>query len=94
MVNLFVRHKVKDYKAWKTVFDDFKETRRVGGEKSYRIFHPDDDPNNLLLLFQWDNEENGRKFFKSSALEKTMKKAGVLENPEIYFLDEYEQGKL
>lgn len=94
MVNLFIRHKVKNYETWKTVFDDFKETRRKGGERSYRIFHPDDDPNNLLLLFQWDNEKNGRKFLKSSALKETMKKAGVLEDPEIYFLDEYEQGKL
>lgn len=92
MVNIFVRHKVKDYKTWKSEFDGFIESRRSGGEKSYQIFHPDDDPNNLLLLFKWDNADNGRKFFKSSALKKAMEKAGVMEEPEIYMLEEYEHG--
>ena len=39
MAHLFIKHKVDDYAAWKKIFDDFVETRRAGGEKSYQILH-------------------------------------------------------
>jgi len=94
MAHVVIRHKVKDYPKWKAAFDGFINTRRSGGEKSYQIFHPDDDPNNLLLVFEWDNLKNGRKFMNSKELKSTMEKAGVLEAPEAYFLEEYEHGNV
>jgi heme-degrading monooxygenase HmoA len=94
MAQLFVKHKVKDYSSWKKVFDGFIETRRAGGEKKYQIFHPDDDPNNLLTIFEWDNLENARKFVSSPDLKKAMGNAGVTEQPEVYFLEEYAEGNL
>jgi hypothetical protein len=65
VAHLLIRHKVKDYTAWKAVFDGFIETRRAGGEKSWQIWHPDDDSNNLLLLFEWDSLDNARTFMTS-----------------------------
>ena len=94
MANLFIRHKVKDYTAWKATFDGFIETRRAGGEKSHQIFHPDDDPNNLLLLFEWDSLANARAFMTNPELKEAMGEAGVIEAPEAYFLEEYERGKV
>ena len=29
--------------------------RKAGGQKSYQIFHLDDDPNSLVLLIEWDS---------------------------------------
>ena len=92
MAQLFVRHKVKDYPAWKNVFDGLVETRRASGEKKYKIFHPDNEPNNLLAIFDWDNLENARKFAGSSELKDAMQNDGVIEQPEIYFLEEYASG--
>ncbi|HRV92523.1 MAG TPA: antibiotic biosynthesis monooxygenase [Anaerolineae bacterium] len=94
MAHVFVQHKVKDYRAWKAVFDSFLETRRAGGEKSYQIFHPDDEPNTLLILFQWDSLTNARKFMAAPELKETMGAAGVLEAPEVYFLEGYARAKL
>jgi hypothetical protein len=94
MAYVIVRHRIKDYPKWKAAFDGFIETRRKGGEKSYQIFHPDNDPNNLTALFEWDNLENGRKFMNSNELKDAMGRAGVLEKPEIYFLEEYDRGKV
>jgi len=34
MVHVFIRHKVKDYGAWRRVFDGFASKRRVGGGDS------------------------------------------------------------
>lgn len=92
MAYLFIRNKVKDYTAWKATFDAFIETRRAGGEKSYQIYHPDDDPNNLLLLFEWDSLANARAFMANPELKEAMGEAGVIEAPEAYFLEEYERG--
>jgi len=92
MAYLLIRHETRDYATWKAAFDGFSETRRASGEKSYQIFHPDDDQNNLWLLFQWDNLENARAFMASPDLKETMDAAGVVEPPEAFFLEEYGQG--
>ncbi len=90
MVHILVRHKVKDYEFWRKIYDAHRETGRKGGELSDRVFHSADDPNNLILFFEWDNIENARKFIESPDLKETMERAGVLEKPEIYFLKELE----
>jgi len=92
MAHMMVEHKVKDYGAWKKVFDGFIETRRSSGEKNYRIYHPDNDPNSLIAMFEWDNLDNARKFAASNDLKDAMGKAGVIEQPHIYFLSEYDSG--
>jgi quinol monooxygenase YgiN len=92
MAYLLIRHKVQNYATWKTAFDNFIETRRAAGEKSYQIFHPDDDPNNLFLVFEWDNMENARAFMVNPDLKATMGAAGVLEPPDAYFLEQHDQG--
>ena len=94
MAHLFIKHKVADYGAWKEVFDGFVETRRAGGEKSFQILHPDNDPNNLYLMFEWDNLANAQNFLNSPELKSTMEKAGVSEEPQISFLNELDKGIL
>ena len=92
MAYLLIRHKVKDYPVWKKVFDDFIETRRASGEKSWQVWHTHDDPNNLILLFKWDSLENARAFMIKPELQETMAKAGVVNLPEAFFIEEYERG--
>lgn len=94
MAHLLIKHKVKDYSAWKKVFDGVVDTRRAGGEKSYQILHTDNDNNNLVAIFEWDSLENAKKYTTSSELKEAMGKAGVVEQPEIYFLEEYAEGKV
>ena len=92
MPYMLVQHKVDDYAKWKSVFDDFAVTRKAHGEKSHQIFRSDDDPSGLTLLFEWDSLDNARKFAQSETLREAMKKAGVIEKPHIYFLEEVEKG--
>jgi len=92
MAHIIIRHKVKDYTEWKTAFDGFLETRRGAGEKSFQIFHSDDDPNNVWALFKWDSLDNARMFMASTDLKEAMGSAGVLEQPDVYFLEDYDQG--
>lgn len=92
MAHVIVRHKVQNYPTWKSAYDEFVEARKTGGEKSYHIFHLDDDPNNVFALVEYDSLENARNFFASSELKDAMGKAGVIEQPDIYFLEEYAKG--
>ena len=76
---LVTRHKVEDYARWKSAFDGDTEMRKGAGEKSYQIFHTDDDPNNLAILFEWDNLDNARKFMQSEELrERNRAHRGIL----------------
>jgi heme-degrading monooxygenase HmoA len=94
MAHLFVKHTVADYNAWKKTFDAFAETRRAGGEKSFQVLHPENEPNNLYLMFEWDNLANAQNFMNSSELKNAMQEAGVTEEPQISFLNELDKGIL
>ncbi len=94
MSYMFIKHKVKDYSAWKTAFDEFIDTRRASGEKGFQIMHPEDDSNNLHLLFEWDNLDNARAFMANPILKETMEKAGVVEPPHVSFFEEHDRGTI
>lgn len=91
-ISIMVRHRVNDYNAWKTEFDNFSEFRKSQGELSYQILQPIDDTNNLRLIFEWDDVTRAKKFLESPELRMTMEKAGVTEKPEITFVTEADKG--
>jgi heme-degrading monooxygenase HmoA len=90
MQQTLIRHKVKDYAKWKPVFDEDSATRKAAGEKGGQLFRNKDDQNEIIIMFKWDTMEHARKFFESEDLKKIMKKAGVIDKPDIYFLEEVE----
>ena len=92
MAHLLIRHKVQDFTKWKNGFDSAVEYRKGGGEKSFHIFQTADDPDNVVILFEWDSLDNTRNFLGSEDLQKAMKEAGVAEKPDIYFLEEVAKG--
>ena len=87
---ILVRHKVEDYARWKPVFDDHTATRGAGGSKGGRLFRNSDDPNEVIVLLEWDDLEKARQFAGSDDLRETMQRAGVSDRPDVYFLDEVE----
>ncbi|MCP4632854.1 MAG: hypothetical protein GY855_07990 [candidate division Zixibacteria bacterium] len=46
------------------------------------------------MFFEWDNQNNAETFLASTELKSAMKKAGVVEEPQIQFLNEVTQGAL
>ncbi len=94
MIFIHVRHKVKDYGVWKKVFDDFAPERKKGGEKGYEIFATQDDPNDVFLIFEWDNWENFKTFSSSEATQMAIKRAQVEEaGSEPLFLNKLGSGQ-
>lgn len=87
MSAMLVQHKVKDFAAWKAVYDSVYDLRKSNGELSDRIYRDAEDPNSLTILFEWDSLDNARKYAQSSELKEAMEKAGVVGPPSIYFLN-------
>ncbi|MFC7046521.1 antibiotic biosynthesis monooxygenase [Halobacteriaceae archaeon GCM10025711] len=90
MADVLIKHTVQDFEAWKSAFDEHASTRMEYGSQGYRLFTVADDPNEVVVLFEWDDAENARRFLEESGLREVMDEAGVVGDPEIYFLDEME----
>jgi hypothetical protein len=88
MPSLLIRHHVADYPAWKAVFDEDKSTRRANGSQGEWLFRDADDPHEILLLLAWDDLERARLFADSDDLREAMARAGVTDQPDIWFLED------
>ena len=91
MSYMLVRHKVEDYSKWKPIFDEHGAVRKTAGCKGGIVFRNSDAPNEVIILLEWDNKENARKFTESANLHEAMHTAGVIGKPDIYFLDEVDR---
>ena len=91
MMHTIIRHKVKDYDKWKSAFDGHSPIRKAGGEKGGHLFRNKTDSNEIFIELKWDTMENAQKFYESEDLKNVMKKAGITDKPDIYFLEEVEQ---
>jgi quinol monooxygenase YgiN len=80
-----------DYVKWKPVYDQHAATRKDSGSKKAHLFRSSDRPNEIIILFEWDDLTKARNFAQSEDLIKTMQKAGVIDKPDIYFLEEIEK---
>jgi hypothetical protein len=85
-----IRHRVASYAKWKAVFDEHARVRVTNGQRSERLFRSEDDLNEVVLLLEWDLEENARRFMGLAELRETMLRAGVLGMPEVVFMAEME----
>lgn len=87
MAKVIIRHKISDYDTWKGHFDNFSSVRQEAGETSFKLFRGVDDQNELLIIVEWDNIENAKAFFSREDLKEKMQEAGVIEMPEIHFVE-------
>jgi quinol monooxygenase YgiN len=89
---MYARHTVKDYDAWKSVFDSVSDLRQQNGERAYQILRQGNGSGELILLFEWDSLENAQRYASSPELKEAMEQAGVIGKPEILFLEEAARG--
>lgn len=92
MIEVIIRHRVRDYSAWKLCFDGFAAHRRAVGEKSFRIARLIGERDNLCLFCEWDSVEKAERFLASREFESAMREAGVTERPEIFIAEEVASG--
>ncbi|WP_406660610.1 antibiotic biosynthesis monooxygenase [Methanolobus sp. ZRKC3] len=90
MVYVLIKHTVEDFSKWKPGFDAHASVRKESGCKGGMLFRTSEDPNGVVVIFEWDTIENARKFIESPELKKKMEEVGVISKPDIFFLDKLE----
>ena len=84
---MIVRHSVRDYRAWRPVYDGHEAARTAAGLTNGRVFRPAEDPNGILLLFDMADRRRAEEFGRSDDLRDAMRRAGVVGQPEIRYAD-------
>ena len=87
MATIIVRHKVKDFAAWKPGFQAHEPKRAAAGLTNPRLFRSADDPNEVVIVFDAADLATAKAFAGSEALKAEMAAAGVVDKPDIYFLN-------
>lgn len=88
MVLMAIKHRVRDYDDWKSVFDSFPPSE--GGALFYRVNRAADDGNTVLVVAGFESAEDARDFQSNPELKEKMEAAGVLDTPRFEIYDEVE----
>jgi heme-degrading monooxygenase HmoA len=91
MATVLVRHKVNDYAKWKTVLDETKPMAKSSGVRSQRVLRNFANPNEVVVVNEFDDMNAAQKFAQSDELKKAMERAGVAEAPSVLFLNEVDK---
>lgn len=82
---VMVRHKIKDWDAWKKSFDENKQARTDAGISDRAIGHTIGDNHEVTLVFAVLDLEKAKAFMKSQELKDKMKEAGVDGPPDFFY---------
>ena len=85
---VLVRLKVEEYAKWKPVFDEVGAARKAASSKGGYVFRNIDDSNEVVVLLEFEDLGKTRQFVQSEELKQAMQRAGVIDKPGIYFLEE------
>jgi hypothetical protein len=85
---MLIRHKVKDFTAWKKGYDAHAPARREAGLTERHLLRSSDDPNEVVLLFAAQDLIRAREFAASDDLRQKMQEVGVIDRPDVFFLND------
>ena len=83
MVRVFGRNQVADYVTWREAFDAFDRGSR--GVRQDAVYRSLSDPNEVTVIFDFDDQEAAEAFIGSDELRARLKEAGVVMPPTFWF---------
>ena len=84
MATVIVRHRVADFDDWKRIYDEHKRTRDEYGLAERSLHRDEDDANMVSIIYSADDLARARELVSSDDLRETMRRAGVVSQPEIW----------
>jgi hypothetical protein len=87
---LLVQHRVRDYDAWKPVFDEHQAVREAHGATRHWLYRSADNRNQVIVSTEFPSVDEARGFVDDPSLREAMDRAGVEGEPNIVFCDEVE----
>jgi hypothetical protein len=82
---LMVKHKVKDWDAWKKAFDEHKQVRIDAGLTDREVGYTIGDNHSVTLVFSVADMTKAKAFINSKDLKDKMNEAGVEGPPNFFF---------
>lgn len=82
--------KVKDYAAWKAIFDADTQARTDAGVASYAISQDPKDPTHVYVWLEGDDKDRLDAYLKSKELKARNKEAGVKGTPKTGLFENVE----
>jgi hypothetical protein len=72
MAYVLIEHLVGDYETFKQVYLDDAARRQRGGSMGGKVFRVTDDPNDIIIILEWDSAARAHEFAKSLELDQAM----------------------
>jgi len=91
MSYLLGKSTVADFDEWQSTFDSIDSYRTEHGQRGYQAFQSVENPNEVVVLFEWDEDEDPRAFFESEEMRENMAKAGLTGRPDVTMLELVDQ---
>ena len=90
MTVLVVQHRVRDFDAWKPVFDEHESSRREHGAQRHWLYRTVEDPNDVVVAVEFPSVDAARSFTQDPGLREAMERGGVEGEPHVHLRDEVE----
>ena len=84
---VLVRHMVRDFPQWKRGYDAHLPKRVEAGLTEKYLLRDAHDPNEVILFFEAQDINRAKAFVESPDLRETMQNVGVVDRPDIHFLN-------
>ena len=88
MPYILIRHKVADFSKWKPAYEDHLSARQGAGLKELHLLRNVDDPHEVIIFLEAEDLQRAKDFAASADLREKMQATGVMDRPDIYFLEE------
>jgi len=87
MAIALVLHRVDDYDRWREMYDSVAGLQTEGGVTAESVHRMAGDPDNILVIHQFDTIETAQAFFTNPELGAAMQQGGVKGEPRIEFFE-------
>ncbi|MGF9649911.1 hypothetical protein AAIH32_18280 [Pseudarthrobacter oxydans] len=83
MAIALILHRVADYDAWRKVYDSVADMQKDGGVTKESVHRMADDPDNVLVIHEFESVAAAKAFFARANLKDAMQRGGVQGEPRI-----------
>lgn len=81
LVLAVISHPVKDYAAWRVIYDSAEPIRQKAGVTGAEVFHDPKDANMIVIIHRFPSLDAAQAFLSDPDLKAAMMKGGVTAPP-------------
>lgn len=89
-MEVIIQHTVRDFDAWKSVYDEHESVRAKYGCLGHSLYRGTEDPNEVTVVSSWESRERADEFMRDPSLREAMERGGVITEPRVTWVDQVE----